>query len=429
MNEERTMILKMLKEGKISMEEAEALLEVLQESEKEEEAEKEQESGPRVYRETHDEKKDYREEQKEEGFGGFGKSFSDGFKDFGRSMEELLRGVEKTVKESMKGIKNINIGEYLDSSLWKSKVTDDKNIQLTSEGMQELSINNSWGDCKIAGKSGGDIIITASVTAWGPNQEEAQQKIDSIEIEPVIHLGKINLNITKNHGESGRAGINVGRHPRVDLSVEIPGNMTITSKNKSGNISVSGIEGGIVLESYSGDLRISGCSRGIKGKTKSGDIEGDMIQGDAVLETLSGDVEISNFNGTLSAASKSGDVEVEEFEGEMQIISASGDCSARISGSTSMEGKTISGDISVTIPPGCNPSQVNLKDTSGDIAVRAADDFSGKVEMRTKSGSVRSKVTLESEEREGKYLRGVLNSGDGSLNCQTVSGDVTLLPL
>ncbi|MFP4384302.1 MAG: DUF4097 family beta strand repeat-containing protein [Spirochaetia bacterium] len=445
MNEERTMILKMLKEGKISMEEAEALLEVLEESDKQErsghesEPTREQEkswseSGP-----DHDREKPHTEErsgefedlknQFKQGFEGFGKSFSEGFEGFGKSMEGFLKNVEHKVKEAMKSIKDvdidINIGDYLDSSLWKTNAKEERTMEIPGSGIEELLIDLPWGDCIITGSDDHDIHIAAEITAWGADEEDAGERVRRLNLEPVTEGNTLKLIIKRDESEQpGKRS----RFPRVDIRITMPSDINLSCSNKSGDLKVSGLNGKTETQSYSGDIRLTRISGKLTGKSKSGDISAEEIEGEAVLETLSGDVEIEGVTGNLSAASKSGDVEVQNFEGDGQIVSISGDCEVRIIGRSRLAAKSTSGDVSVSISSDSNPSELDLRSTSGDINVRAAEDLTGTVELSSRSGTVHSGFGLDAEDKSGKYIRGILGKPEGSVFCRTTSGDVELSP-
>lgn len=431
MNEERTMILKMLKEGKISMEEAEALLEVLEESDKQERpvhnTEPDHDREKTGSGERSDEFDDFKKQFKQS-FEGFGKSFSEGFGGFGKSMEGFLKNVEHKVKAAMKSIKDadidINIGDYLDASRWKFKAEEARDMQIPGTGIDNLVIDLPWGDCSITGSDGPDINIKAEITAWGSDAEDAGQRIRGLHIEPVTEGNTVKLHIDRDGPETDGKRT---RFPRVDLRIAMPSEMNLSCSNKSGDMAASGLDSEISMESYSGDIELSRITGKITGKSKSGDIEAAYLEGEAVLETLSGDVEISFCTGNISAASKSGDVALKQFEGDGQIVSISGDCDIGITGRSRLAAKSTSGDVSVTISSDSSPSEIDLRSTSGDIEVHAEDDLTGTVELSSRSGTVHCGFELDDEEKSGKYVRGILRRPEGSVFCRTTSGDAALL--
>ncbi|MCK4515036.1 MAG: hypothetical protein KAU31_07245, partial [Spirochaetaceae bacterium] len=173
MQDERSMILNMLKEGKISVEETEALLEVLNEGEKEEPGGfTTADTGESGERDPHKVvfTIDASDEKRRKAGGGKRDSKSQGFGfdfDLGglkESLRETMKGVSEAVKDVMGELSDLDLGNEIFRAMGKirSEASDE-----TTESVGEatrLSISNKWGDIRVTGDdlrvTGDDLRVT-----------------------------------------------------------------------------------------------------------------------------------------------------------------------------------------------------------------------------------------------------------------------------
>lgn len=145
--------------------------------------------------------------------------------------------------------------------------------------------------------------------------------------------------------------------------------------------------------------------------TASGDIKAIGFQAGRVrLNTASGDVDVRDISGAINAQTASGDVAVVDASGTVNAQSASGDVEvqiARLEGAEGMKFSTASGDVSVRMPP----------------------TLDADVEMSTVSGRVETDFPIEVKEPRygpGSNARGRLGSGSRPLRISSASGNVSL---
>lgn len=226
---------------------------------------------------------------------------------------------------------------------------------------------------------------------------------------------------------------------------------TLSIKNASGNITVTGDDGNaVVVSAYkegrdrdrveiedlsSGnnvDVRAkypdncrNNCNASVrfevrvprgtrinidKVSTASGDIKVNTVQGLVKVSTASGNVQVRDAAGSINASSASGDVEILNTSGAVSASTASGDVTveiARLEGSENMKFSTASGDVTVRLPS-------NLE----------AD-----VEMSTVSGRVETDFPIEVKEQQhgpGSNARGRIGNASRSLRISSASGNVSL---
>lgn len=233
-------------------------------------------------------------------------------------------------------------------------------------------------------------------------------------------------------------------------SYQVGPDATLSVKNASGNITVTGDDGdAVVVHAYkegrdrdrveiedrsSGnavDVRANydncrdNCNASVrfevrvprrtrlnvdKVSTASGDIKVSSVQGTLRLNTASGNVQVRDAAGSVNASSASGDVE---------ILNTSGAVSAQ----------TASGDVMVEIARLEGAENMKFSTASGDVTVRLPSNLEADVEMSTVSGRVETDFPIEVKEQRhgpGSNARGRLGNAGRSLRLSSASGNVSL---
>lgn len=423
------MILNMLKEGKISVEEAEALLEVLNEGENEEPGgfaaadTAESKAPPGNQKRPHhkaiftidssDEKHHkaghrQRDRQRDGTSGGFNFDFDlGGLKE---SLRETMKGVSEAVKDVMGELSELDLGKEVFRAMGKIRSEASDEITESVGEATSLSISNKWGDIRVTGDdlrvTGDDdadsITVRAKVTAWGRSQEEADEAI-----------GKFGVRLEQEgdtwHVRSGLEQASLGRI-RMDYEITLPRRMSVSVASASGDIWIEELDGEQSIRTLSGDITVadlgSDPTTAHVMKTKSGDVVGGALTGEISLSSLSGDVEINGFSGTLQVATQSGDITIQDGSGSVQLKTMSGDIDAALNtlGDKPITVTSVSGDIELDIPGG-SAVDVTAKSASGDVEV---------------------KMDLDVEKHTEHLLVGSANGGGLELAATSVSGDITI---
>lgn len=144
--------------------------------------------------------------------------------------------------------------------------------------------------------------------------------------------------------------------------------------------------------------------------TASGNIEITNLTGDVHAGTASGDVLIRDVRGAVNASTASGTMRVKEVVGTVSASSASGDVEAEI---TQLEGN----------------DDMRFSTASGNVSVKIPSNLDAEVRMSTVSGTVKTDFPLEvRKERNSGHssARGRLGSGSRQLHISSASGDVSL---
>jgi DUF4097 and DUF4098 domain-containing protein YvlB len=173
----------------------------------------------------------------------------------------------------------------------------------------------------------------------------------------------------------------------------------------SGDLHIGAVTGMCKCSSGSGDITADGAKGRVEVSTGSGDVDIDMVTGSLKVSTGSGDVGIGTLDGSLYARTSSGDVTVLDQNGETDIGTSSGDVSLRChSDKGLLRVDTSSGDV--------------------DIALYAAESM--RVDLRTSTGAIRTKVPLVVEDASRKRLVARAGAGDLVIDVSTATGDISI---
>lgn len=160
-----------------------------------------------------------------------------------------------------------------------------------------------------------------------------------------------------------------------DLTVELPGDRMlkhIELRTTSGDAEVRLSAKEAQLHSMSGDLRFAGAARTLDISSTSGDVtvklEADTCEKCSV-RSVSGDVECTGAARVMSAGSTSGDIELNTTSEEVSFSSVSGDVNVKSRNDRlrSVEGHTVSGDVTIRLPESVRGADVSFSTTSGDV--------------------------------------------------------------
>ncbi|MDQ7799197.1 MAG: DUF4097 family beta strand repeat-containing protein [Candidatus Edwardsbacteria bacterium] len=394
MSQETVKILKMLEEGKISSKEAESLLSAM--------------GGSRhrhAFRDLGIDHSQLKEEMD---------TLRDNIHHInpGRIVAEAMAGV----KEGLKGLKDIHI--EMDDLRGSEKAREEKVITVPAQGVTVLSVSQPRSDFEITGTDGDQISIRADIQVWAEEQDEAREKLKSLDISTETEGGILKIKVdgppwTKKRRAKVDFAIALPRNILAEIS-SASGDITVIGLHKgtklntaAGDISASDCKGEHIMSSASGDIAVAGCSQAsLKINTASGDIEVSDCSGDLAFQTVSGDVSTS-LSGNVHGQTVSGDIDIKSGQpGEIKINSTSGDVQ-------------FSGPMNI----GNNSS---IATVSGDVSLELKAGSSISVECGTLSGDIECEQGMSDLRKNSRTLSGKIGDGQGSLTVKTVSGDIEI---
>jgi DUF4097 and DUF4098 domain-containing protein YvlB len=147
------------------------------------------------------------------------------------------------------------------------------------------------------------------------------------------------------------------------------------------------------------------------------------------ISSVSGDVEVTGVSGDLLAKSTSGNVTVRGVTGAVNARSTSGNVHVgEINGTVS--GKSTSGNVEVEIMQLGGAGDMEFASTSGNVRVKLPANLDADVRMSTTSGGLKTDFPLTIEEPErghGRRAAGRVGGGSRNLRLSSTSGSVSLL--
>jgi DUF4097 and DUF4098 domain-containing protein YvlB len=174
--------------------------------------------------------------------------------------------------------------------------------------------------------------------------------------------------------------------------ITVPAGSDVEVTTANGDVVITGVEGAVRARTTSGDVHVRRASA-VEVRTVSGNITVDDASSDVRIDTVSGDAQLGLVSGAprVRYASTSGD------------LTYRGPCGAQCR----LEARTMSGDLTLQL---AQPSfELHYLTRSGELS----DDLHLEVQPQARTG------------RETR-LRARAGRGEGLIDLQTWSGDVTL---
>ena len=272
-----------------------------------------------------------------------------------------------------------------------------------------LLLSNISGNIQVTAAAGERIEVEALKRGWGPNAEQAKQRLPDATIETYAAANRVELRVAHGPRKDGRT-------VDVEFNVKVPADTAVDLRTMSGDIRVTNVKGEVRVQGVNGNLALSGTTRLAAVKTVSGSIA--VTNGGAEaqlsLSTVNGDLLIE----TLSTRA----LDVNTINGNVRISGWSGD-RAQI--------RTLDGnlDLQTTLVKG---GRYEIESHSGNINVSLPEQPGFELEAHTFSGRIRVDFAIKSEgpvrdtERGPRTVRGTYGDGSSSLRLQTFNGNVAV---
>jgi DUF4097 and DUF4098 domain-containing protein YvlB len=193
------------------------------------------------------------------------------------------------------------------------------------------------------------------------------------------------------------------------LHLKVPAGIALEADGVSADIHVRGIKGDVEASSVSGDVELDVGSKRVEARSVSGDVNVQAPSAETRVESVSGDVTVRGVKGEVRGETVSGDIEVMAHTAnriELQSVSGSLELDGELAADADVEGKTMSGDIRLTLP--------RLPEASIELQT-----YSGEVE----GGDALTQAGGGSREEKEYWRKG---SGSGRVRLHSFSGDIDL---
>lgn len=375
--------MKLVKEGKLSPEDAAELIEAF--------TEKPSDESTKTVGET----------PEESPFGRFIGSVESLTREVSKSVDwnDVAKQIRVSVQKGVEAIKTASeeAGKgggwaFMGGHPAKREVT----LPLSLEPGKTFKVECASADVTVeGGHAEGRVEVTATFRAF--SQEAAQQAADAF--NPVLEEGDTFAGFRCLDNEVAHA----------EIKVYMPAGVHTEVKVASGDTSVSGTKSSVRVNSASGDVVVREAAGSVELHTSSGDI---------LLESTEA--------AMVTAESKSGDVRFRHVAGLCNVRSTSGEVKLAEVDARTLSVETASGDVYLTLK---NPvtGSVNVRTVSGDLQLDLPDGSDARVSLSSVSGSVSvDKLELKDQAGDDHKLTGKLGHGEGTVDLSSVSGDIRI---
>ena len=217
-----------------------------------------------------------------------------------------------------------------------------------------------------------------------------------------------------------------GLEAHADITVRVPEGQRIAVFLGVGKIEASNVNGDISLDAASGDIRMTSVGGQLHVDTGSGNVEATTASGTLNIDTGSGDVRVTTFKGTvLEVETGSGNVQGSQIESpRLDIETGSGNITIAGAKSSDLELSAGSGDVEVTLETDVN--SLDAETGSGDVTLRIPEAVGAELSLETGSGEFQVDFPVQLIRKEEGKLIAKVGDGQGRIDIETGSGDVTL---
>lgn len=181
----------------------------------------------------------------------------------------------------------------------------------------------------------------------------------------------------------------------------------------------------MILRGVSGDIEIHGADTDVIVIDKEGLAKVMENEDSLEVKTISGDMRITMPRSTqLELRGVSGDIQLNGLSGIMEIASVDGDINGRdLSGSLKVN--IVSGDIDLHYR---KADHIEIHEKTGDVVLRLAKDIAAEIEIRTgeDEGDIECEFDLRDKIEKDNYLKGTINKGGGKIQINNDYGDVSI---
>ena len=462
MREEIMTVLRMLKDGKITVAEAERLLSVLQKQ-----PETEQREGRRAG-------------AVDAGLWAARRSAKAAAKrarellsqiDAEKYVSQAMRQLDEAMKQVDRVIRDIEPGKRVQEFVTRVRHheeeagqrvrqdvevgTREETITFPEGEIDSLSVLTPIGDVRARRSDAGSVTVKVILRAEGTDADDAAAKLEEMRVEARRVDGRAEVTVRGREDRWPDGG-------RADVEVQVPSGVGLELKAVNGDVDAEGMMDDLTAESVNGsvsvrDVKADAKVKSVNGAVSASDVAGDVeissVNGSATATRVSGDLRINSVNGRVAAEDVTGDVSAGTVNGPVVVERVTGDVKAEtVNGGLRAAG--ISGDLMLK---GLNGSieavelssqDVKVQGGGGSVVVGFMEPFHGDLTVETSSGAIRvflpegsgcrvtavsasggiaSEVTLAEEARTEQELVGVLGDGAGEVALKSGNGAIAIV--
>ncbi|MEC4728178.1 DUF4097 domain-containing protein [Shewanella sp. D64] len=209
----------------------------------------------------------------------------------------------------------------------------------------------------------------------------------------------------------------------------VPKSLNLTVKGLSADYQVSKIQGDIFVNSISGNINLDDLKKQVHTKTVSGNINASALNGKIKLATVSGKIKDNNSKGEISYKLVSGELNANSSAQDVSIELVSGDADIKLTDLQSLQVRTVSGDIELSLDS--LTSKASLNSVSGDIDLTLTQDINASFKINGgPGGKIINQLTSDKPSKEKysptSYLKFKMGDAQADIDISTISGTIKL---
>ena len=473
MSEERQRVLRMLKEGKVTIEEAETLLEALddegldrdtadshvgrpaadaggpaasdEDRARAGEPEPQSGRGPNARGEFQRLIDDIMSNVNVEGIReSVRESLRRSRADVDRVKDEVRRTTHRVREEARRAAREHRHGFHVRLSraiegLWG--LSDSSGTWSHDESLvsgRTLILRNVWGDVRFSASADGTMRATARIRAWGRDGAEAEATRNAI------------LITTTDEGDAHVITVstpdwNILRRFRADFEIQVPAGVRVQVRQARGDVHATGLGADVDVQTHSGDVSVRDLTGSVTAETSHGDFTAVQISGDVHVQSRHGDVALTSIGGRADGQLVHGDIHAHGVDGDVSFRTMHGDVrldhvGGRVvadskRGDVALENptrplalhlQTVSGDLSVDVGEFVDGSSSVLHTVSGDITMRLGARTRCILRARVTSGDIDVEGISGTSAPARRSIEAVVGAPDAVVQLSAVSGDIAV---
>ncbi len=325
MNEERMLILKMVAEGTITAEEAESLLQTLEDIDESKRGVSEQSSPG----------------NQQAGVVELLKAGAEVLRDQALSIKaEVLKSQHKFLRNQKRALRNslreVQREKHRDRDHGESRRTRHEEPRIrhrieTGERV-DLEIDHRHGDIEVASWAGNDLEIMYQKIVWAEDEETAKEIASAIEIQIDHDEASSNtgtrVSITTDYPEDRELWRDNRRRARVNYWLQVPQQTNLQIDNQHGNVSVRDLRGTTTVGNQHGDVSVHAIDGDLNLDTCHGNVEVDSIQGNVQFKGGHGNADFGKVGGSLEGDRAHGNLELHGIQGDLTLTHRHGHAEA-----------------------------------------------------------------------------------------------------
>ncbi len=214
-----------------------------------------------------------------------------------------------------------------------------------------------------------------------------------------------------------------GKSLGVKFIISVPEKYNVDLNTSGGSISVSDLEGKVMLKTSGGSFDIGRVTGPVYGRTSGGSIHLEGSKADVDIKTSGGSISIGEVDGVIDAHTSGGSIRIKKATGEVRAHTSGGSISIEEI-QAAIDAKTSGGSVSVYLSRQPE-TDCRLKTSGGSVNLYIGSDIGIDIDAKTSSGKVKSDFSISGEINK-RSARGKINGGGPELYLRTSGGDILI---